>query len=232
MLVGARGKPQMIVSDNGTEFTSNAMLGWAKDHGVDWHYIALGQTDAERLHRVLQRPDARRAFHESLFIDLDQARRLIGAWVTDYNTAEAALIAWLQNAGCLCRYTHCAEGRNVGRGSKRRWMKVQWQVTRIPSAAQTVTCTGVQTAAASAHDASSFRLRRGSTASMLRTLKASSRLASRTRLSAAILTPFCRSELPKAKFLSGHPLIADPINWSLSSLGFIRITSTLVASKQ
>ena len=31
-LVGTRGKPQMIVSDNGTEFTSNAMLGWAKDH--------------------------------------------------------------------------------------------------------------------------------------------------------------------------------------------------------
>ena len=24
--------------------------------------------------------------NESLFIDLDQARRLIGAWVTDYNT--------------------------------------------------------------------------------------------------------------------------------------------------
>ena len=43
MLVGARGKPQMIVSDNGTEFTSNAMLGWAKDHGVDWHYIAPGR---------------------------------------------------------------------------------------------------------------------------------------------------------------------------------------------
>jgi transposase InsO family protein len=40
MIVNARGRPQMIVSDNGTEFTSNAMLGWAKDHGVDWHYIA------------------------------------------------------------------------------------------------------------------------------------------------------------------------------------------------
>jgi hypothetical protein len=26
-------------------------------------------------------------------------------------------------------YTHRAEGRNGGRGSKRRWMKVQWQVT-------------------------------------------------------------------------------------------------------
>jgi hypothetical protein len=46
--------------------------------------------------------------NESLFIDLDQAR--------------------LQNAGRLCRYTHRDERRNIGRGSNRRWMKVQWQV--------------------------------------------------------------------------------------------------------
>ena len=32
-LIGRRGKPRMIVSDNGTEFTSNAILGWTKDHG-------------------------------------------------------------------------------------------------------------------------------------------------------------------------------------------------------
>ena len=25
----------LVVSDNGTEFTSNAMLGWQQDHGVD-----------------------------------------------------------------------------------------------------------------------------------------------------------------------------------------------------
>ena len=43
MIVGVRGKPQMIVSDNGTEFTSNAMLMWAKDHDVNWHYIAPGR---------------------------------------------------------------------------------------------------------------------------------------------------------------------------------------------
>ena len=42
-LIGARGKPGMIVSDNGTEFTSNAILGWAKDHRVEWHYIAPGK---------------------------------------------------------------------------------------------------------------------------------------------------------------------------------------------
>jgi hypothetical protein len=32
-LVGVRGKPQIIVSDNGTEFTSNVILNRAKDHG-------------------------------------------------------------------------------------------------------------------------------------------------------------------------------------------------------
>jgi hypothetical protein len=63
--------------------------------------------------------------NESLFMDLDQARKLIGVWITDYNTARPHSS---QNAGGLCRYTHRAEGRNVGRGSNRRWMKVQWQV--------------------------------------------------------------------------------------------------------
>jgi putative transposase len=33
----------MVVSDNGTELTSNAMLGWQQDRGVEWHYIAPGK---------------------------------------------------------------------------------------------------------------------------------------------------------------------------------------------
>src|SRR5271167_663234 len=37
-LIDARGKPGMIVSDNGTEFTSNAILSWAKENRVEWHY--------------------------------------------------------------------------------------------------------------------------------------------------------------------------------------------------
>ena len=43
MLIETRGKPGMIVSDNGTEFTSNAILGWAIDHQIEWHYIAPGK---------------------------------------------------------------------------------------------------------------------------------------------------------------------------------------------
>ena len=41
MLVERRGKPRMIVSDNGTEFTSNAVLHWSKEHRVR---VALHRT--------------------------------------------------------------------------------------------------------------------------------------------------------------------------------------------
>jgi putative transposase len=37
------GKPKTIVSDNGTELTSNVILRWADDHKVEWHYIAPGK---------------------------------------------------------------------------------------------------------------------------------------------------------------------------------------------
>jgi putative transposase len=30
----------MIVSDNGTELTSSAILSWQQEHDVEWHYIA------------------------------------------------------------------------------------------------------------------------------------------------------------------------------------------------
>ncbi|MGO6884575.1 DDE-type integrase/transposase/recombinase, partial [Rhizobium ruizarguesonis] len=39
-IIEERGKPRMIVSDNGSEFTSNAILQWADRTKVDWHYIA------------------------------------------------------------------------------------------------------------------------------------------------------------------------------------------------
>jgi putative transposase len=42
-LVAWRGKPELIVSDNGTEFTSNAMLAWTGEHQVAWHFIAPGK---------------------------------------------------------------------------------------------------------------------------------------------------------------------------------------------
>ncbi len=38
-----RGNPLLVVSDNGTEFTSNAMLRWQQGRRVEWHDIAPGK---------------------------------------------------------------------------------------------------------------------------------------------------------------------------------------------
>ncbi len=52
-LIERRGKPGLIVSDHGTEFTSNAMLAWSEEAGVLALYCAR-QADAERYLRGLQ----------------------------------------------------------------------------------------------------------------------------------------------------------------------------------
>jgi len=47
-IIAHRGRPDMIVSDNGTEYTSNAILAWADETGVGWHYIAPGKPGTVR----------------------------------------------------------------------------------------------------------------------------------------------------------------------------------------
>ena len=42
-IIAVRGKPLMIVSDNGTELTSLAILRWSQDRQIEWHYIAPGK---------------------------------------------------------------------------------------------------------------------------------------------------------------------------------------------
>jgi len=42
-LIERRGRPGMTVSDNGTELTSNAILTFASERQVEWHYIAPGK---------------------------------------------------------------------------------------------------------------------------------------------------------------------------------------------
>jgi putative transposase len=39
-IIRQRGRPEMIVSDNGAEYTSNAIFGWADQTGIGWHSIA------------------------------------------------------------------------------------------------------------------------------------------------------------------------------------------------
>ena len=38
-LITQRGRPAMVVSDNGTEMTSMAVLSWCQRTGIEWHYM-------------------------------------------------------------------------------------------------------------------------------------------------------------------------------------------------
>jgi putative transposase len=42
-LIVLHGRPGTIVSNNGSELTSRAMLDWQNDNGVRWHYIVPGK---------------------------------------------------------------------------------------------------------------------------------------------------------------------------------------------
>lgn len=55
-IITVRGKPHSIVSDNGSELTSTAMLRWQQETGVAWHYIQTGRLQEFRSCRAQARP--------------------------------------------------------------------------------------------------------------------------------------------------------------------------------
>ena len=75
----------MIVSDNGTEFTSNAMFAWTRDHKISWHFIAPGKPMQNGFCESFNGRMRDELLNESLFMGLDHARARIANWVTDYN---------------------------------------------------------------------------------------------------------------------------------------------------
>jgi putative transposase len=85
MLIERRGKPGMVVSDHGTEFTSNAILAWADQAGVGWHYIAPGKPMQNGFCESFNGRMRDELLNESLFLGLNHARRKIANWVEDFN---------------------------------------------------------------------------------------------------------------------------------------------------
>ena len=84
-LIRQRGKPDMIVSDHGTEFTSNAILSWTNENKIDWHYIAPGKPMQNGFCESFNGRMRDELLNETLFLGLKHAREKIGAWVSDYN---------------------------------------------------------------------------------------------------------------------------------------------------
>ena len=85
-IIERRGKPGMIVSDNGTELTSNAIFAWSRDHEIDWHYIAPGKPMQNGYVESFNGKMRDELLNETLFFCLDHARKAVTAWMEDYNT--------------------------------------------------------------------------------------------------------------------------------------------------
>ena len=85
-VIESRGCPRMIVSDNGTEFTSNAVLAWQEEFGIEWHYIAPGKPMQNGFVESFNSRLRDECLNEHLFANLSEARQIIEDWRIDYNT--------------------------------------------------------------------------------------------------------------------------------------------------
>jgi putative transposase len=108
-LVLERGKPGTVVSDNGTELTSNAILTWADERHVDWHYIAPGKPTQNAFVESFNGRLRDELLNETLFRSLPHVRSALQSWRHDYNTDRPhSRLAWLTPAGYAATFTNAA----------------------------------------------------------------------------------------------------------------------------
>ena len=120
-LLADRGKPKMIVSDNGTELTSNAILQWADDHKVAWHYIAPGKPEQNAFAESFIGRLRDELLNETLFRSLAHTRAVLETWRADYNNNRPhSRLSWMSPAtyavdrwSAALRYTGGSTPRTV-----------------------------------------------------------------------------------------------------------------------
>ncbi|MHC2440306.1 transposase InsO family protein [Bradyrhizobium sp. USDA 4451] len=86
-LMMERGRPKMVVSDNGSEFAGNAILTRADQSRVAWHNIAPGKLMQNAFIESFNGRLRDELLNETLFTSLGRARVALRCWRTDYNDA-------------------------------------------------------------------------------------------------------------------------------------------------
>jgi putative transposase len=80
-----RGYPKTIVSDNGTELTSTAVLKWVQETEIDWHYIQPEKPTQTAFIESFNGRLRDECLNETLFSSLRDARYEHSRWRDDYN---------------------------------------------------------------------------------------------------------------------------------------------------
>ncbi len=94
----------MIVSDNGTEVSSHAILRWQEECGVEWHYIAPGKPQQNGFVESLNGRLRDECLNEHLFRSLSAARTLIEAWRGEAKRSVTGRFVKLSSASCWISY--------------------------------------------------------------------------------------------------------------------------------
>jgi len=84
-LIDTRGKPAMLITDNGPEFISRALDAWAYAHGVDLHFIEPGKPNQNAHVESFNGRLRDECLNEHWFMSFGQARETIETWRLDYN---------------------------------------------------------------------------------------------------------------------------------------------------
>jgi len=79
------GDPKVLVSDNGSEFTSRAVDTWALVRGVELHFIEPGKPVQNAFIESFNGKFRDECLNEHWFLSLEDARQKIAAWRRDYN---------------------------------------------------------------------------------------------------------------------------------------------------
>jgi transposase InsO family protein len=90
-LIERHGEPWMIVSDNETEFTSNAVLAWAQENKITWHFMAPGKPMQNGFCESFNGRMRDELLNEALFFGLAHPRTTITNWVGNQRRPHSAL---------------------------------------------------------------------------------------------------------------------------------------------
>lgn len=106
VVIARRGKPDLIVSDHGAEFTSNAILAWAQRSRVAWHFIAPGKPMQNGICEAFNGRMRDELLNETIFYDLDHARSSLARWTASYNQQRPhSAIGYLTPAAFAATFT-------------------------------------------------------------------------------------------------------------------------------
>ena len=79
------GAPEEIISDNGTEFTSNMVLQWCNEKNQGWRYIAPGKPYQNGYMESFNGKLRDECLNENWFLNLEDAKIIIENWRCQYN---------------------------------------------------------------------------------------------------------------------------------------------------